>query len=61
LGKPYGIKLRCYWKLLREQIGNLGNLKEHDENSLGTRKKKKRKLSPSHPQKEEIGPIMSTY
>jgi len=25
LGKPYGIKLRCYWESLGEQLQNLGN------------------------------------
>jgi hypothetical protein len=25
LGKPYGIKLRCYWESLGEQLRNLGN------------------------------------
>jgi hypothetical protein len=25
-GKPYGIKLRCYWESLGEQLWNLGNL-----------------------------------
>ncbi len=25
LGKPYGIKLRCYWESLGEQLWNLGN------------------------------------
>jgi hypothetical protein len=33
LGKPYGIKLRCYWEHLRKQLGELfENLEEHDEN-----------------------------
>jgi hypothetical protein len=36
LGTPYGIKLRCYWECLREQLGNLGTSKKHDENMLGT-------------------------
>jgi hypothetical protein len=27
LGKSYEIKLRCYWERLKEQFGNLGNLK----------------------------------
>ncbi len=28
LGKPYQIKLRCYWECITEQLGNLRNLKE---------------------------------
>jgi hypothetical protein len=30
LGKPYGIKLRCYWERIREQLGNLGTSREHN-------------------------------
>jgi hypothetical protein len=26
LGKPYGIKGRCYWEQFEEHLGNLGNL-----------------------------------
>jgi hypothetical protein len=32
---------------------------EHVENTLGTRKKEKKKSSPPNLQKEKIGPIMS--
>jgi hypothetical protein len=62
LGKPYGIKLRCYWECLREQLGNLRNLEgtqwEHVENTLEQRRKNK-KITPHtwpHPQKEKQGP-----
>jgi hypothetical protein len=60
LGKPYGIKLRCYWKSFKEQLGNLGNPKrtcwEHIEN-----KEDKQKITPStSPQKEKIRLITST-
>jgi hypothetical protein len=40
LGKPYGLKLRCYWECLWEQFGNLKNL-------VGTWKTNKR--TPLHP------------
>jgi hypothetical protein len=62
LGKPYGINLRCYWERLEERLGNLGNLIEipweHDDNTLGTRKKTKKSLCP-FPKKKKIGPLMS--
>jgi hypothetical protein len=58
-----GIKLRCYWERLREQLGNTlgGASREHDENILGTHweqgRKTKKKLP--HPQKEKkTGPMM---
>jgi hypothetical protein len=54
LGKPYGIKLRCYWERLKEQIG--GTPWEHVGDTMGTRKKYKKKLPPPHPQKEKTGP-----
>jgi hypothetical protein len=42
--KPYGIKQRCYWECVEEQLGNLGKPLgtpwEHDEN-------KRKKLDPS--------------
>jgi len=51
LGKPYGIKLRCYWERLREQLGNLGTLKgtcwEHVGNKGKRKKKKKNSLHPT--------------
>ncbi len=56
LGKPYGIKLRCYWELLREQLGNLKETWwEHIKNKEG-KKRKKEKVPPPHPQKEKQGP-----
>jgi hypothetical protein len=58
LGKPYGIKLRCYWECLREQLGNLGNTMRTCWEHIGTRKQKQ-KITPRtwpHPQKEKQGP-----
>ncbi len=59
MGKPYGIKLRCYrcyWECLEKQLGNLGNLMgtwwEHNGNKEQT---KKYLLLPL---KEEIGPSL---
>jgi hypothetical protein len=31
-----GIKLRCYWECLQEQLQNLGTSREYDENMLRT-------------------------
>jgi len=68
LGKPYGIKLRCYWERLREQLGNLGTSKKHDENMLGThyeqgREKKLKKncphLTPKRKNKAHHGCMLS--
>jgi hypothetical protein len=46
--KAYGIKVRCYGEYVGEYIGNLGNiLGTHSElkgNTLGTRKKWKKKI-----------------
>jgi len=50
LGKPYGIKPRCYWEHLGEHIWELdGNKRnfmksfwEHDGNTLGTSGKKQK-------------------
>jgi len=51
LGKPYGIKLRCHWKLLREQIGNLGNLKRTWWEHIGNKEEKQKKTPPAPPPK----------
>jgi len=54
LGKPYGIKPKCYWEHLGEYIW------EHDENTLGTREKEKKSLpphAPPDPQKEKTRPF----
>ncbi len=65
LGKPHGIKLRCYWECITDQLGNLGNLKgtwwNHVRNTLGTRKiqKKKTPHPTLTPKKEKSMPIMS--
>jgi hypothetical protein len=62
LGKPYGIKLRCFWEHLREQLGNLANFKgthlgtlwEHVGKHIGNKGKKKIKNpSPPSPSKEK--------
>jgi len=46
LGKPYGIKVRCYWGLLGEQLGNLESPVltpwKHIGNMMGTRKESKK-------------------
>jgi hypothetical protein len=39
LGKPCGIKMRCYWECLHEQLRNLRNLKGTWWEPLGTNKK----------------------
>jgi hypothetical protein len=49
LGKPYGIKLRCYWKLLREEIWNLGNLKRTWWEHIGNKEGKQKKTPPTPP------------
>jgi hypothetical protein len=64
LSKPYEIKLGCYWEHLREQLGNLGISKKHDEkhvgNTLGTRKwNQKNKTVPTSPPEGKTGPIMN--
>jgi hypothetical protein len=38
--KPYGIKLRCYWNVLRKKLGTWGSLWEPNENMMGTIEKK---------------------
>ncbi len=57
MGKPYGIKPRCYWEHLGE---NLGTLWELDGNKLGTREKNKKSFS-AHPlkKKKKTGLFMS--
>jgi len=55
LGKPYGIKPRCYW----QHFGNLMRTPwEHDRNTLGTKGKKQKTPLP-HFKKKETGPFMS--
>jgi hypothetical protein len=61
-----GIKLRCYWERLREQLGNTlgGASREHDENMLGThweqgRKTPKNLPNPERKKKKKSGPIMT--
>jgi hypothetical protein len=39
LGKPYGIKLRCYWESLGKNFGTWGTPWEHDENTFGNKGK----------------------
>ncbi len=57
LGKPYGIKLRCYWKWFREQLGSLGNLKGTHWNKEEKTKNNSPYLTP--PPNGKIGPIKS--
>jgi hypothetical protein len=68
LGKPCGIKLKCYWKHLKGTTWELGELFykknmmrtcwKHIGNKEGTKKKKK--TPPTLLRKEKKGPIMST-
>jgi len=52
LGKPYGIKLRCYWERFGGTTWEIG---EHDGN-----KGKKVKIPPLLlPKKKKTGPLMS--
>jgi hypothetical protein len=39
LGKPYGIKLRCYWESLGNNFGTWGTPWEQDENTFGNKGK----------------------
>jgi hypothetical protein len=59
LGKPYGLKLRCYRECRWEQFGNLKNLMgtwwKHVKNTLGTWKTSKRTPSPP-PKRKKQGP-----
>jgi hypothetical protein len=52
LGKPYGIKVRCYWGLFGEQLGNLDNPVltpwEHIGNIMGTRKESQLSMQTVH-------------
>jgi hypothetical protein len=51
--KPYGIKLRCYWECLEEQLGNLGK-------PLGTWwEQKKKNIKSSTSKKKKTRPLMS--
>jgi len=53
LGKPYGIKLRCYWEDVEKCIW------EHDENTSIWEQGKKNKKSLPLFQKQKTGPFMS--
>jgi len=70
LGKPYGIKCRCYWEHLgeciKEHFSNLGILWGLDGNTLKTREKKPKKKNSPHPtpphltfKRKKTEPIMS--
>jgi len=70
LGKPYGIKCRCYWEHLgeciKEHFSNLGILWGLDGNTLRTREKKPKKKNSPHPtpphltfKRKKTEPIMS--
>jgi hypothetical protein len=57
LGKPYGLKVRCYWERFGEKLENLGNPLGPHESTIGnmmrTRKEKKnyKILAPLLPEK----------
>jgi len=46
LGKPYEIKLRCYWERFREQLRNLGNFKRTQWEHVGGKEEKTKKATP---------------
>jgi hypothetical protein len=48
LGKPYRIKLRCYWEHFGQQRGNSGNLKGTCWEHIGNKEEKQKKTS-HHP------------
>jgi hypothetical protein len=56
LGKPYGIKLRCYWESLGNNFGTWGTPWEQDGNTFGNKRKNKNNLPPP-PNRKKLNPL----
>jgi hypothetical protein len=65
LGKPYGIKVRCYWECFGEKLENLGNPLGPHESTLGNMMKTRKEIiiikslpPSSFLKRENFGPLM---